>query len=219
MSSPELVEESIGPSVLQTERSTGPEPIVDANAKAKSSQVSTEHNDAQSPQSVVTPPKKLTKLQQLAKDKAAAKKATQTTSPLDRPSKLASSLARLRKEPEKQIEKNATVPSLPIEALDAASSAGASASTSDQEHASTALHTLQEALSAVKLADPSNFALTMLGPSHPSSSKLEDVADRDFFSYTAASQEKLVSVKESFARPSPDDVVQKAQAASKGRSI
>ena len=69
------------------------------------------------------------------------------------------------------------------------------------------------------MADPSDFAKTMLGPLHSSSSIQENIADRGLFSYTAAPEKKLLSVKETFGRPSPDDVVQKAQSASKGRLI
>ena len=109
MLSSELEEESSGPALLPEEHS--------ASSKLVETEVESvrEHHtvqvEAPSLNVDTVPQKKLSKLQQLAKDKAAAKKASRVSAQPDSQSKLASSLARLRKQPVKVLKKPTNEPS------------------------------------------------------------------------------------------------------------
>lgn len=161
-------------------------------------------------------PKKLSKIQQLAKDRAAMKKAAhiakQVTSQTEDRSVMIS-------EPHSE---DGSLPSNSIavcdEKVEPDAGSPADVQTIPAHKIDDDLRLCRE-LAEGRLAKPSAFAITILGAPRCSGLLDQNYADRVFSCFTVGSDDKISKAKKSFAQPSPDDIVQKAQAASKGKLI
>lgn len=169
-----------------------------------------------------TKEKKLSKLQQLAQAKAAAKKAAILASDIStQPRTLASTLEKLKvpKAPtptEKCVSGQDSV-KISIISAPTAKSCAAQVVSSNNDPIAFELHGTD--LSSVSVAAPSNFAKIVLGALGDSGSSSKNTADRVFSCFTVNTGKSITSAQLSFAEPSPDDVVQKAQASSKGKYV
>ena len=199
----------------------GQQADIRAQACATKSPCETKDSAAKSGEATtVSMPKKLSKLQQLAKDKAEAKRIAQNAYPKSSvAAPLVSSLAKLRNN-SRELKDNApghfqntALPCTPRPREEASEIASAKVSDEEVEQGSTEW---TERLSKVTIAAPSAFAHVVLGVSASTESTLK-TADRVFSCFVAASNSQLSKAQKSFTDPSPDDAVRHAQSSSKGK--
>ncbi|ORY81394.1 P-loop containing nucleoside triphosphate hydrolase protein [Protomyces lactucae-debilis] len=144
---------------------------------------------------VVEPPKKLSKLQQLAKDRAAKKKAAAAAAvanePKEEPAPVSQDLQPVEKVTEQETSQS-------------------------PEDTSTPSVVLED----VELAEPSAFATTIARAreEYPYSIQQPNLTGHTNQVFAVAPTKNLVQAQQSFSQPSPDDVVRKAQQGSKGMS-
>lgn len=161
------------------------------------------------------PPKKLSKIQQLAEQKAALKKAASKVK-VTEPSAAAAPAN----------------PSTPESSEDTRPASARASQTLDKQTQADDLkydnvnsiippeHSkLRKAITPAKLSDPSSFARIVLGAMNCSKAFKKIYADRAFSCYIDSQSDKIPSASKAFSKPSPDDVVQSAQATSKGKSF
>lgn len=178
-------------------------------------------NTASSDEGTQAKPKKLSKLQQLIKSKAAAKNAAAQSGPSHGSApKLANSLEKLRIEKARRSDPVVVNPSSNIVVENPPHETHAVSKVQDEpefESDQATREIFQRKLDATELALPSTFATTLLGALESSSGSERNHADRVFSCFTVSSAKKVSNVQRVFAQPSPDDVVQQAQSMSKGK--
>lgn len=165
----------------------------------------------------VEQPKKLSKIQQLAKQNAVLKRAARASqsapAPAPAPASPASPMSKLRLAPNDPVS---PVSPQVAEILPEAKPIviGITNENDGQEY-----ERHHRAVASACLEDPSAFANIVLGATNCSRRSRKGYADRVFSCFAVGSDDNTVSASEAFTMPSPDDIVQKAQGKSKGKSF
>lgn len=208
------------------------------NESGGTSKVSSHHGELQHYSSnidkardIAEKPKKVSKLQQLAKDKAAARKRTiadaapidsrDILAPIDE-SKLKNVPVRAAVALDHPENHNATRASLNKDDILNGTDNRLLKDIKNDEMAKCPGNSFgnDDSFQSVILSKPSEFAVTVIGSlGQTSETSVTNFTDRGFSYLLAATAKSSQPITSQFSKPSPDDIVSKAQATSKGEYL